>query len=150
MITAIKLGTRIRTKIEDSNDVERGIVTIPVGHCGTVEREIHDDHYAVVWDDNAAGEDMGWTIWTSDEILHDATPADAPEQEQENPNTNCLEGFQCPECGSFGPFRIDASVTVLVHDDGTEQCGDTEWEDTSRCICHECDHVATVGEFCGD
>ena len=28
-----------------------------------------------------------------------------------NPNTNCLEGLRCPECGSYAPFGIG---TLLI------------------------------------
>jgi hypothetical protein len=66
----------------------------------------------------------------------------------ENPNTNCLEGMQCPECKSYGPFCIDVLMTVTVYDNGTEDDGgDTEWDENSRCICPQCDYAATVAEF---
>lgn len=64
----------------------------------------------------------------------------------ENPNTNCLDGMQCPSCNSFGPFRIQAQVVLIVHDDGTEVSGDTEWDDFAHCVC-KCGHEATVGGF---
>ena len=72
--------------------------------------------------------------------------------EKTNPNTNCLEGMACPECGSFGPFKISVTQAgiVLVYDDGTEDIDSDgiDWDDNSRCECL-CGHVATVGEFCG-
>lgn len=65
-----------------------------------------------------------------------------------NPNTNCLEGMRCPNCGSYGPFRIAASIFVIVTDDGTEdEGGGYEWEDTSACICGACDHPGTIALF---
>jgi hypothetical protein len=65
----------------------------------------------------------------------------------DNPNNNCLEGMQCPHCKSYGPFRIDACITVLVHDDGTEdEGGDYEWHKDSRCICG-CRYVSTISGF---
>lgn len=72
-----------------------------------------------------------------------------------NPNENCLEGFECPTCGSYGPFRIWASKVgeVIVSDDGTEEdrsCfGDTTWEDDSGCTCWDCGNSGTVREFMG-
>ena len=69
-----------------------------------------------------------------------------------NPNTNCLDGMACPECGEFGPFSIFAvqAGMVSVSDNGTDFInGNVEWEDTSRCECLGCGHAATVGEFRG-
>ena len=63
-------------------------------------------------------------------------------------NTNCLKGIQCPECGSEGPFRIDVSTTVTMHDDGwDENVSDTTWEDHSWCCCDACDCVGVVADF---
>lgn len=69
-----------------------------------------------------------------------------------NPNENSLEGFECPECGSYGPFRISATVSgeTLVTDDGTEGVeGDVEWEDSSTCRCTDCGHSGAVRDFMG-
>lgn len=70
-----------------------------------------------------------------------------------NPNENCLQGFECPECGSYGPFRIGATVSgeTLVMDDGTEGVeGDVEWSDDSTCRCTDCGHSSTVRNFRGN
>lgn len=72
--------------------------------------------------------------------------------EKLNPNENCLQGFECPQCGSYGPFRIHATVNgeTLVSDDGTEGVeGDVEWEDSSTCSCTDCGHSGTVRDFLG-
>lgn len=69
-----------------------------------------------------------------------------------NPNENCLEGMQCPECGDFGPFKIFATKSgmVEVSDDGTDDLqGDTEWDDDSACECCGCGHLGTVRKFKG-
>lgn len=74
------------------------------------------------------------------------------EHSNKNPNSNCLEGFECPACGSYGPFYIRATVTgeTLVCDDGTEGVmGDVEWDDNSACRCADCGHPGTVREFMG-
>lgn len=68
----------------------------------------------------------------------------------ENPNTNCLEGMQCPECESFGPFHIAAEVMCEVHDDGSEPFGDHYWTDSSYCECPKCKYSSTVAEFSGE
>ena len=76
-----------------------------------------------------------------------ALPPDKDAPPAKNPNTNCLEGMKCPECGSFGPFAIAAMVIVEVHDDGSHEYGSNEWEDDSCCSCVDCSHVGTVGTF---
>ena len=73
---------------------------------------------------------------------------------KQNPNENCLEGMKCPECESFGPFKIEATKVgmVTVYDDGTEDDheGDMKWKDSSPCECTDCGHEATVAEFNGE
>jgi hypothetical protein len=74
-------------------------------------------------------------------------------KDKENPNENCLAGFECPECGSYGPFRIQATVSgeTTVSDDGTDGIdGDVTWEDTSACRCLDCGHGGTVRNFMGE
>lgn len=69
-------------------------------------------------------------------------------EQTENPNENCLEGMQCPSCGSFGPFNIEMTVVCMVYDNGTEHPeGDSEWNDESHCLCTQCDHEGAVKEF---
>lgn len=66
-------GARIRTRVKDSNEVERGLVEIPVGWLATVREFCPDSgHYTVVWDNDAEGRDMGWCLWTEEEIRRDA------------------------------------------------------------------------------
>jgi len=63
-------------------------------------------------------------------------------------NTNCLEGFRCPKCGSLEPFYIETNIVVKVYDSGTEeQEGDTEWDDDSYCRCGTCDFAGDVEDF---
>lgn len=55
-------------------------------------------------------------------------------------NSNCLEGVECPHCGSQGPFRVPVEVRgdAVVSDDGIEELTrseseflyDTDW----RCL----------------
>lgn len=60
----------------------------------------------------------------------------------------CIEGFRCPKCGNYQTFKVSVRRTVIVTEDGTEDCGgDTEWEDDTWCMCGTCDHEATVGYF---
>jgi len=62
-------------------------------------------------------------------------------------NKNCLEGIECPRCGSQGPFRIACTSMMDVEDDGTGDCEDIEWDDKSYCECRNCSAYATVRYF---
>lgn len=62
-------------------------------------------------------------------------------------NTNCLEGIQCPQCGSEDRFRIAATSIFTVTDDGTEDHGDVEWDDDSHAECAACRHRGTLKDF---
>lgn len=64
-------------------------------------------------------------------------------------NTNCLEGFKCPKCGSDKEFFIECSQVMRVDDNGTYGEGDVEWYADSRCSCANdaCEYTATVKEF---
>lgn len=68
-----------------------------------------------------------------------------------NPNVNCLEGMECPKCGSFGPFTIEVTKSVIMHDDGSEDIGgDETWNDGAHCRNDECEHFGILEEFrCG-
>ena len=74
----------------------------------------------------------------------------AQNKSDESPNTNCIEGWQCPECKSWGPFVVQATVWVQVHDDGTEPApdyGGTEYDNASLAACTRCGKHATVRDF---
>jgi len=63
-------------------------------------------------------------------------------------NTNVLEGFRCPKCGSDDRFRIEATTMFDVTDDGTEQLeSSVDWSDESYCECRTCAHYGTVKDF---
>jgi hypothetical protein len=63
------------------------------------------------------------------------------------PNVNCLEGMRCPNCGSEGPFRIRAEVSVTVTDDGTDDYDNVDWYNTSSCACLACQFQENVEDF---
>lgn len=74
------------------------------------------------------------------------------DDDDDNPNENCLQGMACPACGDFGPFKILVSQSGMtrVSDEGTDSIeGDMEWEDDSPCECLECGHTGKVGQFKG-
>jgi predicted RNA-binding Zn-ribbon protein involved in translation (DUF1610 family) len=62
-------------------------------------------------------------------------------------NSNCLAGFQCPNCGQTDRFKIIALCEVTVVDEGTEESSGFEWDSDSVCTCPDCGRVATVGVF---
>ena len=62
-------------------------------------------------------------------------------------NTNCLDGMQCPKCGSEGPFWIDATARFLVSDDGTEEYQDVAWQSRNGCECAACQHRGVAVDF---
>ncbi len=62
-------------------------------------------------------------------------------------NENCLEGIQCPKCGSTGPFWIAASAMALVYDDGVEEYQDMEWDKNSTIKCARCDEIGELADF---
>ncbi len=63
------------------------------------------------------------------------------------PNTNCLEGFRCPRCGSDHAFDIVMTAWFRLCDNGTDGCGDTEWDETSACRCPACGLSGIVRDF---
>ncbi|MEN6304887.1 MAG: hypothetical protein ABFD96_19305 [Armatimonadia bacterium] len=65
------------------------------------------------------------------------------------PNTKLLDGMCCPECGSEGPFLIEVTMMVLIHDDGPDPEDETEknWDNDSYCECPECHHHGAVRDF---
>lgn len=62
-------------------------------------------------------------------------------------NTNCLADMQCPQCRSFEPFNIEVKTSMRVFDNGTDDHGDTEWDEDSYCECCECGFSGTVADF---
>lgn len=64
-----------------------------------------------------------------------------------NPNTNCLAGYACPKCGSFGPFSIECTATFDVSDDGTDNPREVGWSAKSKASCHECKFTAKLVSF---
>ena len=90
-VPGLYTGLRIRTLITDWNNVSRGEVTvvspddterflcsqeieIPIGHGALIGNYCAATAlYEILWDKNAAGEDMGWCLWQPDEIRAMAT-----------------------------------------------------------------------------
>ncbi len=73
-----------------------------------------------------------------------------PERTNASPNTNCLEGWQCPDCQSWGPFTVEVTMRVMLSDDGTdflEDDGDTAYDDQAFAMCQDCQRQAPVAYF---
>lgn len=62
-------------------------------------------------------------------------------------NENCLQGMECPECGSLGEFLIHAECVASVDDDGVEAATDYEWDYEARCTCLSCRFRGIVKDF---
>ena len=70
-------------------------------------------------------------------------------KEERTPNENCLRGKRCPKCGSYGPFEIDVSTTILLSDEGScdAKNGAIEFNDESRAKCSNCSYSSRWGGF---
>ena len=66
------VGRRMRTNVADSNCVDEGEVQIPVGWLATIGEPINGENFPINWDDGPGGENMGWCLWTEEEIRRDA------------------------------------------------------------------------------
>ena len=54
----------------------------------------------------------------------------------------------CPGCRRDDDIRVNATVTVKLHHNGTEPIdSDTEWDDSSFALCNHCDYTGTVKDF---
>lgn len=64
------------------------------------------------------------------------------------PNSNCLEGISCPECGYEDEFRIVAECLAVVTDNGVEDhANNWSWKDASIISCPDCWHTARIRDF---
>ncbi len=60
-----------------------------------------------------------------------------------------IKDLRCPKCGQATCFVIEVSECLLMFSDGTVLHGDggEEWDDSSYCRCHACDHMGTGYQF---
>lgn len=65
-------------------------------------------------------------------------------------NSGCLEGMQCPHCGSFGNFKIAIETMGVVCTEGVLETEDQYWDDASYCECLDCGFHGDVGDFRDD
>jgi hypothetical protein len=64
-----------------------------------------------------------------------------------NPNSNCLEGMSCPDCGQPHRFKIVGKALFEITDDGTEDYNDVEFFDDDHASCPECHWTGVVGNL---
>lgn len=64
-------------------------------------------------------------------------------------NTNCLEGLQCPKCGSLGPYGICGTTIFCVSDEGVQDHEDVTWDEDSACECYHCGCRGPLATFRG-
>jgi DNA-directed RNA polymerase subunit RPC12/RpoP len=62
-------------------------------------------------------------------------------------NTNCLQGFKCPQCGNTDSFKIEATCMATVFDDGVDTTTEFEWNNDSYCECPQCSRTGIVQDF---
>ena len=63
-------------------------------------------------------------------------------------NSNCLEGYDCPKCGSLGSFEMTTRCLMRWTDDGTEEVsGDCEIDDEGFTTCRSCGHSGPTVDF---
>ena len=63
-------------------------------------------------------------------------------------NTNCLTGIKCPQCSSEGPFIIEVTQQVLMHDEGAEDVqGVIHWDGDSYMRCDSCGYDNPAASF---
>lgn len=81
---------------------------------------------------------------TAAELLANADTKKAGEQDN---GDTILEDMACPKCGCRGPFNIAGYALFEVESDTSSDIGDHTWEDSSPCICSDCQYGATVADF---
>jgi hypothetical protein len=62
-------------------------------------------------------------------------------------NHNCLRGIKCPACGNEDRLMIVARIMCVVTDEGSDPCGDHDWDDDSFAVCPECDKDGPLADF---
>lgn len=56
-------------------------------------------------------------------------------------------GKFCPKCLDMDQLEISFTGTARLTYDGSEDCGDHEWDDTSACSCRNCGFSAPAAAF---
>lgn len=59
-----------------------------------------------------------------------------------------LYQLACPKCGPAETLHIVITCTAVLDSNGTtDDFGEHDWDDSSECLCPECEHATTVGGF---
>jgi rubredoxin len=67
-----------------------------------------------------------------------------------SPNTNDDENWHCPDCQSWGPFRVDVTRRVRLSDEGPhvrDDDGPTDYDHQAFARCPDCQRQAPVASF---
>ena len=62
-------------------------------------------------------------------------------------NTNCLEGFKCPNCGHTESFKIWAEAEFDFEDEGSGDYSCVTFDNLALCTCSKCGHASEVRDF---
>jgi hypothetical protein len=64
------------------------------------------------------------------------------------PNTNFLIGIRCPKCGHEDSFKVEATVLVLVKNQGvTDDLSESQFDADHYCECNNCYDSGTIRDF---
>ena len=58
-----------------------------------------------------------------------------------------FEDLACPRCGQRDGFHVDVTAIVYLDAFGPSVAGDFSWDDTSECVCVQCQHEGRVADF---
>ena len=112
----------------------------PEGYVTSLLNALHQwaHHHGIDWEKELARA-QGFFEQDIAESQPEAVSLPAPE----------IEDLRCPKCGQNESFVIEVSECLLMFHDGTVLEGDTgeEWDDSSSCRCHECQHMGSVYQF---
>jgi hypothetical protein len=53
----------------------------------------------------------------------------------------------CTKCSSDEHLQVSVRTLADLYPDGTEPCGDQEWDEASFIRCRACNHTGTVKDF---
>lgn len=64
-----------------------------------------------------------------------------------NGNSNCLEGYECPNCGWNDQLNIWVTTKIEMFDRGSGDHEDLDYDDNSHAECPNCGHGGALSLF---
>ena len=58
-----------------------------------------------------------------------------------------FEDLACPRCGQREQFHVDVTAVAYLNAGGPSVEGDYYWDDTSECVCVQCQQEGRVADF---